>query len=119
MPWSVSTSTMVRTKRPQCAPAAWRSGASSGTATVVARKAVMRSCFTVAAPLHGRWSLESRSFEEIRLLRMLVLDIAEHLAKMGAHHRLRLRRIAGEHRLRDGRVLADGGGGLAGLERAE
>src|SRR6185312_16204099 len=35
-PSSVITSTIVRMKRPQWAPAAWRSGASSGTATVVA-----------------------------------------------------------------------------------
>jgi len=32
---------MVRTKRPQWAPAAWRSGASSGTLTVVARRSAI------------------------------------------------------------------------------
>src|SRR5215467_7257035 len=37
MPLSVSTSTMVRTNRPQWHPLACRSGASSGTVTVVAR----------------------------------------------------------------------------------
>src|ERR1019366_1842096 len=37
IPLSVSTSTMVRTKRPQWQPLAWRNGASSGTVTVVAR----------------------------------------------------------------------------------
>ena len=37
MPSSVTTSTIVRMKRPQWAPPACRSGASSGTATVVAR----------------------------------------------------------------------------------
>ena len=36
-PLSVSTSTMVRTNRPQWHPLACRSGASSGTVTVVAR----------------------------------------------------------------------------------
>src|ERR1035437_1745069 len=36
-PLSVSTSTMVRTKRPQWQPLAWRNGASSGTVTVIAR----------------------------------------------------------------------------------
>src|SRR5579863_2275872 len=36
-PLSASTSTMVRTKRPQWQPLAWRRGASSGTVTVVAR----------------------------------------------------------------------------------
>src|SRR6266571_527261 len=36
-PLSVSTSTMVRTNRPQWHPLAWRNGASSGTVTVVAR----------------------------------------------------------------------------------
>src|SRR6186997_2195966 len=37
IPSSVSTSTMVRTKRPQCEPLACRSGATSGTVTGVAR----------------------------------------------------------------------------------
>src|ERR1043165_3385141 len=41
MPLSVSTSTMVRTKRPQWQPLAWRRGASSGTVTVVARISVI------------------------------------------------------------------------------
>ena len=40
-PLSVSTSTMVRTKRPQWQPLACRSGALSGTVTVVARTAVI------------------------------------------------------------------------------
>ena len=40
-PSSVSTSTIVRTKRPQWQPLAWRSGASSGTVTGVARTAVI------------------------------------------------------------------------------
>src|ERR1043165_7697391 len=43
-PLSVSTSTIVRTKRPQCTPLACRSGASRGTVTVVAR---MSAIFTV------------------------------------------------------------------------
>jgi len=43
IPSVVSTSTMVRTNRPQCAPAACRSGASSGTVTVVARRSAMVS----------------------------------------------------------------------------
>jgi hypothetical protein len=50
-PLSVSSSTMVRTKRPQWAPAAWRSGASSGTLTVVARRSAIldpRGGFLVA-----------------------------------------------------------------------
>src|SRR5690242_16599525 len=41
IPSSVSTSTMVRTKRPQCEPFAWRSGAASGTVTGVARISVI------------------------------------------------------------------------------
>src|SRR5690348_9946431 len=41
IPSSVSTSTMVRTKRPQCEPFAWRSGAASGTVTGVARMSVI------------------------------------------------------------------------------
>src|SRR5687767_14956582 len=45
MPLSVSTSTTVRTNRPQWQPLAWRSGASSGTVTVVAR---MSEIFIVA-----------------------------------------------------------------------
>ena len=40
-PSSVSISTMVRTNRPQCAPLEWRSGASSGIVTVVARRSVI------------------------------------------------------------------------------
>src|SRR5215475_12153457 len=50
-PVSVSTSTMVRTKRPQWQPLAWRSGASRGTVTVVARISriftLARFCFIV------------------------------------------------------------------------
>src|SRR5579859_3114296 len=46
-PSSVSTSTTVRTKRPQCAPFEWRSGASSGTVTVVARRSVIFISFLV------------------------------------------------------------------------
>src|SRR5512142_716770 len=41
-PSSVSTSTMVRTKRPQWQPFACRSGASRGTVTGVARMSAMR-----------------------------------------------------------------------------
>ncbi len=45
-PLSVSTSTMVRTKRPQWQPLPWRKGASSGTVTVVARISRIRIiCF--------------------------------------------------------------------------
>src|ERR1017187_3369935 len=48
MPLSVSTSTMVRTKRPQWHPLAWRNGASSGTVTVVARiSRIFIFCFMV------------------------------------------------------------------------
>src|SRR6266851_1689374 len=111
---------MVRTKRPQWAPAAWRRGASNGTATVVARSAVMRSGFMPArAPERRRSSVGLRSFEQIRLFRVLVLDVAEHLAKMGAHHGLGLRRIAGADRLRDCRVLLDQQGEVARLGQAE
>src|SRR5450756_2373189 len=47
-PLSVSTSTMVRTKRPQWQPLAWRNGASSGTVTVVARTSrIFIFCFMV------------------------------------------------------------------------
>ena len=47
-PLSVSTSTMVRTKRPQWQPLAWRNGASSGTVTVVARiSRIFIFCFMV------------------------------------------------------------------------
>src|SRR5204863_8172349 len=41
IPSSVSTSTMVRTNRPQCAPLAWRSGAARGTVTGVARMSMI------------------------------------------------------------------------------
>src|SRR3954452_15407951 len=41
IPSSVSTSTMVRTKRPQCEPFACRSGAASGTVTGVARMSMI------------------------------------------------------------------------------
>src|ERR1019366_2982465 len=48
MPLSVSTSTIVRTKRPQWQPLAWRRGASSGTVTVVARiSRIFIFCFMV------------------------------------------------------------------------
>src|SRR5215471_5312909 len=48
MPLSVSTSTMVRTNRPQWQPLAWRRGAASGTVTVVARISDIRIfCFMV------------------------------------------------------------------------
>src|SRR5215510_10980902 len=48
-PSSVSTSTIVRTKRPQWQPFACRSGASKGTVTVVA---LMSAIFTWRAPPH-------------------------------------------------------------------
>ena len=51
MPSSVSTSTIVRTNRPQWQPFAWRSGASSGTVTVVA---LMSMIF-----ISGQWSVVS------------------------------------------------------------
>jgi hypothetical protein len=41
IPSSVSTSTIVLINLPQCAPFAWRIGASSGTATVVALMSVI------------------------------------------------------------------------------
>ena len=40
-PLSLSISTIVRTNRPQWHPFAWRSGASRGTVTVVARTSVI------------------------------------------------------------------------------
>src|ERR1035438_6457408 len=44
-PVSVSISTIVRTKRPQWHPLAWRRGASRGTVTVVARMSAIRISF--------------------------------------------------------------------------
>src|SRR3990170_6690108 len=53
-PSSVSISTTVRTNRPQWHPFAWRSGASSGTVTVVARTSLI---FTVHAQHSGTLAL--------------------------------------------------------------
>src|SRR5688572_22293304 len=47
-PVSDSISTIVRTKRPQWQPLAWRSGASSGTVTVVARTSAILIRMAVA-----------------------------------------------------------------------
>src|SRR5262249_31250075 len=54
-PSSVSTSTIVRTKRPQWQPFAWRSGASKGTVTVVARMSVIF--------INGRRALGTHRFQ--------------------------------------------------------
>jgi hypothetical protein len=52
-PSSVSTSTMVRTKRPQWQPFAWRRGASRGTVTGVARMSVIFMSFVLTVGESG------------------------------------------------------------------
>src|SRR5829696_754963 len=69
-PSSVSTSTMVRTKRPQWAPLACNNGASRGTVTVVARTSVISMVF-LSMPNPGYSLGQTRTPSRVRSARLL------------------------------------------------